>query len=305
MSEADVDQLDLAAARPGRLDQVTGLELAEGDRAGGAGTPAGHRAGVGADPGRQVDRDGRDARRRPGPGPAAPTSSGSPGRPPMPSTPSITRSACRSSARTEVGQVQSSRSISRPPAARSAASPRCVRRAQAAHGRDRSARGGPAGPRRTGRRRRCCPGRPRSAPGRRRPGRAGVRQLPGRDRGQPAAPPAASRCRRRPGRMAAASSRRIVVHRVRVAHQASQTTTAEAMPASWDRETWMVRDPQLGGPGGDRAGDLERRLAAGRRSAPRRPARTSRPARRAPWPAPPWPRTGRPARRSAAPPRPG
>src|SRR5918998_1298146 len=33
------------------------------------------------------------------------------------------------------------------------------------------------------------------------------------------------------------------VHPVRLEHQASQITTAEAMPASWERLTWMVPTP--------------------------------------------------------------
>ncbi len=42
----------------------------------------------------------------------------------------------------------------------------------------------------------------------------------------------------------------------------SATTTAEAMPASWRQREVEAVDPELGGAGGDGAGDLEHRLAA-------------------------------------------
>ena len=43
---------------------------------------------------------------------------------------------------------------------------------------------------------------------------------------------------------------------------ASQTTIAEAMPASWDSDRCTVRDAELRGPGLDRTGDHEVRPAA-------------------------------------------
>ena len=88
--------------------------------------------------------------------------------------------------------------------------------------------------------------------------------------------------------------------------QDSSTTIAEAMPASWDSERCTCGGAELGGPGGDRAGEREDRAAGLRRVTHLGvvPVAGCR-ARRAPWPAPPWRRTGRPATAAAAPPRAG
>ena len=97
--------------------------------------------------------------------PARRPASGSPARPPMPSTPSSTRSSRSGCA--GVGVVQLEVIECRSPAAggEQGGQPalRAVRRGSGRRVTRRPA--GPAGRRRTGRRRRCCPGRPGSAPG--------------------------------------------------------------------------------------------------------------------------------------------
>ena len=219
-----------------------------------------------ADAGGQVDRDDRDGPPAAGRGQLGRPSSGSPGRPPMPRTPSITRSAAGRERRPASRVDQSSVSINRPPAASSAASPPACGLPRQRTRRHRARPGGPAGRRRTGRRRRCCPGRPGSAPGRRRPRPRCAASSPGDRCGQPGGGPLHQHVVVPDAAIAAASSAAdLVDHERSHRHHASQITTADAMPASWDRLTWMVRDAQLGGPGGDGADDLERGPAAARR----------------------------------------
>ena len=72
----------------------------------------------------------------------------------------------------------------------------------------------------------------------------------------------------------------------------SRTTTADAMPASWESERWTGRRR------GRRRGQRRCRAARGGggrspRRRPRRRARPCRPGRRAPWRRPPWRRSGR------------
>ena len=241
---------------------------------------------------------------RPGPGASSATSSGSPGRPPMPSTPSTTRSAPgQVIARTEVGTRSSSAmSISRPPAARSAASPRSCgvpRQRTAVTAQPRAGQPG-AGEQRVA----AVVARTDQDhhPGAVDPAAECGRQVAGPRPRRARRRRAASSCRRRPPSMAAASSgadRSRPCTRI-ARTQASQITTAEAMPASWDRLTWIVPTPSSAGPVGDRPGDHE----AGRPPVVGQHLRVlpgqSRRARRAPWPAPPWPRTGPPATPPAA-----
>ena len=114
---------------------------------------------------------------------------------------------------------------------------------EAADGGHRAPRGGPAGRRRTARRRRCC-----RADQDQHPGAVDRPRMPAaarRSRGQAAGGALHQRvvAHRRPSPRA--SRARIVADcRTRIARtQASQTTTAEAIPASWDRRRGSVATP--------------------------------------------------------------
>ena len=92
---------------------------------------------------------------------------------------------------------------------------------------------------------------------------------------------------------------RVLRHTTRAAGQDSRTTTAEAMPASWESERWTWAAPSSAERAATVPRDRQQRAARRRRRPPRRRARPGRPGRPAPWPAPPWPRSARPARPAA------
>ena len=184
--------------------------------------------------------------------------SGSPGRPPIPSTPSTTRSAAVD--RRRLGRPAQISELDQPAAGGAQRGEAAlVRRAEAAD------RGDPS-------------------PAAREPGageqrvaavvaRADQDQHPARRRRCPlsrsssriaiAARPPAARCIKvsSPDLLDGPLFQRADggdVVRVLMSTQASQTTTAEAIPASWERRDVDRRDPQLAGARGHRAGDLER-----------------------------------------------
>ena len=209
---------------------------------------AGCLSGVGHHPGRQVDREDRDgprSRRR------------RPGRPADPAAPGARRCRARRRrpGRPRSGHDRRSRrpSTSRPPAASSARQTRLVRLPEGADGGHRAAPAGQPLRRRTARRRRCCRARPRSPRGRRTTvPRVRASRSADADR-EPVGGALHQRRRHRPppwrplpghgsGRPCTRSART----------QPSQTTIAEAIPASWDSDRWTCRTPRAPGPVLDR-----------------------------------------------------
>ena len=290
-------------------DHVRRLQAAERDGDVGGHRVAGHVAGVDGDAARHVDGDHRR------PLPPRPRRSGQPRRrsprpsgrrpplAPMPTMPSSTRSARSGRSRTVT-----------PPARRSAARPAQVHPVGAQQqGTDLGAAAGQRAHRRRACRRRCRRCRPAAAPGRRRPRRPSPQQqrAPPRQAGRGAlherARPAASPSgpspppgRPRPAMPAALSPP--VGAPVHAGYDISGLRHDHRRgDAAVVRQRQMPPvDAALGGDRRDRTGDGQPRppVRIGRRSRSR--ASAARPARRAPWRPPPWPRTGPPATPASA-----
>ena len=178
--ESEVDQVDHAARRCRRLDEVADLVRAEGDGQVGGDVIAVQASRVDVDAARDVDRDdGCAATART----ASAARSRSPARPPIPTMPSMTTS----------GAVKSSSPTLRPPTARSAARPASCTELGDGERLDPRLRGGRASRRRTTRRHRCPRSRRGAGPSARTPHPAGRSPKP------PARLPPAASARRPAG----------------------------------------------------------------------------------------------------------
>ena len=214
----------------------------------------------------------------------------SPPRPPMPSIPSSTRSA-----RPRPGRPRRPGGHTRPPARRSAASPGAWAR---------------SGSSRTAVTRAPRPGEVRAGEQR----VAAV--VAGADEQGDA--PSVDRCRAAAGTRWPARSRRAAssapsgscgedrrlgradlrggvepAHRSPVAREALRDDHGRGDAAVVAQRDVPRGDAELRGPAGDRPRGPPGAGGRARRPSPRRRASAGRPGRRAPWPAPPWPRTGR------------
>ena len=258
-----------------------------GDLAGAGSTPLGRSTATTSDVvGHRVDQRPRPRGRRPG-------------RPPMPERcrRATTSASAPAAAR---GPPAAGAATTRPPAALSAASPAaCGVLRPSEHRVDARARARRARRRRTARRRRCRP-----APDEQHDRRAvaPLAQPDGDDGGERRARPAASAVAlgqpRHRGRLGGAD----LLDGVGLDHGA----TASALGDDDGRgDAGVVGERQVDAATPSSSARAARCRATSGAGGRRRPRRTSAscqcspPGRRAPWPAPPWPRTGRRARRAA------
>ena len=304
--EPDVDEVDRAAGRGGRVDQVGDLVGAEGDRDVGPHVRPVELAGVDVDARGYVDRDDRDARDEP-PARAAASGRRPAGRRCRRSRRPPRRAACRPSD----GVDAPARRRPAAPPARPRGPARSSSTASTAHAAPGQQRAGVqrvaavvAGPdqqqhpgavrRRRASRATASPARPRPAASAR-PRAARSSRLGGPDLldgvRAPHAPPS--------GRTG------VGVASAQPGHELSSTTTRRGDPGVVGQRQVDRCDPEhVGTAPAPVPRIVKQRAAGGLARPPPRRARPARPARRAPWPAPPWRRTGRPARPAAGPPRP-